>query len=312
MAHILIKTTIPPGGEDWHADRFSLLRAHLESLRGADGAPLHQVSARDREADAAGDDLDLAGLGDSDIDQLWLFAVDVNNAITARDARGVHDFRRRGGGLFMTRDHQDLGKSLLTLGKIGTLNCFQTGNPEPDETRRHIDDTGTPAISWPNYNSGRNGDHQQVQALAPDHPLAHGPGGGTIRFLPAHPHEGAVIAPDAYAGLATVVLGGRSVVSGRPFNIAVAVEGERDDDGTPLGRVVAQSTFHHFADYNWDTGLGCPSFVSEAPGRTLKDTPQAMVDTHAYVANLADWLAGGAAEQPTRQLGHCAAADFSE
>ena len=175
MGRILIKTTIPPGGEDWHVDRFSLLKAHLESLTGPDGAPF-EVSARDREVDAAGDDPDLTGLAASDIDQLWLFALDVTDAITERDAQGVHAFRRRGGGLFMTRDHQDMGKSLLKLGRIGQLNCFQSGNPEPDEARRRIDDTGTPAITWPNYNSGRNGDYQEVRILAAGHPLVGGPG----------------------------------------------------------------------------------------------------------------------------------------
>ena len=293
MGRILIKTTIPPTPDDWHVGRFSLLKAYLESLEGPDGA-LFEVSARDREADAAGDDPDLAGLADSDVDQLWLFAVDVTDAITDRDAQGVQAFRRRGGGLFMARDHQDLGKSLLKLGRIGQLNCFQTGNPEPDETRRIIDDVGTPAITWPNYNSGRNGDYQEVQALAPDHPLLRGPSGAPIRFLPAHPHEGAVIVPAICNDHAQVILVGHSTITGRPFNIAVAAEGETDDDGTPLGRTVAESTFHHFADYNWDIDEGCPSFVSEAPGDGLRRNPQAMDHTHAYVANIARWLADGA------------------
>ncbi len=221
--------------------------------------------------------------------------MDVTDAITERDAQGVQAFRRRGGGLFMARDHQDLGKSLLRLGRIGQLNCFQSANPEPDETRHCIDDTGTPAISWPNYNSGRNGDYQEVQALAPDHPLVRGPAGEPIRYLPAHPHEGAVIVPSTCSGRAQVVLSGRSTVTGRPSNIAVATDADTDDDGTPLlGAVVAQSTFHHFADYNWDVDLGAPSFVSEAPGGALKAHPEAMAHTHAYVDNIVRWLADGA------------------
>jgi hypothetical protein len=50
-------------------------------------------------------------------------------------------------------------------------------------------------------------------------------------------------------------------------------------------------TFHHFADYNWDTRLGCPSFVDEPPGDAMIRTPQALADTQLYMRNLALWLA---------------------
>ena len=55
---------------------------------------------------------------------------------------------------------------------------------------------------------------------------------------------------------------------------------------------MAQSTFHHFCDYNWDPSCGCPSFVTEAPGEGIANEPQALKDIHIYVGNLALWLAG--------------------
>jgi hypothetical protein len=60
------------------------------------------------------------------------------------------------------------------------------------------------------------------------------------------------------------------------------------------GRIVAQSTFHHFVDYNWNTAAGCPSFVDEPPGNDMMTHPQALADIHTYVRNLAQWL------QPSR------------
>jgi hypothetical protein len=57
-----------------------------------------------------------------------------------------------------------------------------------------------------------------------------------------------------------------------------------------MGPALAQSTFHHFADYNWDPDHGKPSFVSEAPGGSLRVTPEAKRSTELYVANLARWL----------------------
>jgi hypothetical protein len=106
-----------------------------------------------------------------------------------------------------------------------------------------------------------------------------------IRYLPAHPHEGAVSAPANQA--ARVIASSYSKATGRPFNIAVAFESE---DGK--GRAIAQSTFHHFADYNWDTRKGAPSFVDEPPGDGIYRNPEALTDTHQYVRNVALWLGG--------------------
>ena len=78
---------------------------------------------------------------------------------------------------------------------------------------------------------------------------------------------------------------GTSSVSGRCFNLAVAFE--RTGEG---GRAIAQSTFHHFADYNWDPSAGSPSFVSEAAGDGMARFPEALRSTQHYVRNLADWL----------------------
>jgi hypothetical protein len=87
--------------------------------------------------------------------------------------------------------------------------------------------------------------------------------------------------------VARVIATEKSLASGNRFNIAVAFE--RSD---AAGRAIAQSTFHHFADYNWDPHRGSPDFVTEAPVYTLPNTPCAMVSVHRYVHNVALWLAG--------------------
>jgi hypothetical protein len=53
---------------------------------------------------------------------------------------------------------------------------------------------------------------------------------------------------------------------------------------------VAESSFHHFVDYNWDTSKGCPSFLEEPPGDEIKQHPERLADIKAYVTNLARWL----------------------
>jgi hypothetical protein len=57
-----------------------------------------------------------------------------------------------------------------------------------------------------------------------------------------------------------------------------------------MGRALAESTFHHFADYNWDLGCGAPSFVTEQPGTQIKADPSRMEVFKDYVRNLANWL----------------------
>ena len=167
----------------------------------------------------------------------------------------------------------------------GTLLPFP--RRPPDLAKHQRDDPFTTAIDWPNFHSGANGDFQDIIVTGPAHPLLANPASptGSIRFLPSHPHEGGVGAPDGED--ARVILKGRSKATGATFNIAVAFEpGEHGGPG------VAESTFHHFADYNWDPGSGSPSFVEEAPGDGLARHPQAMADTHTYVLNIAAWLAG--------------------
>jgi hypothetical protein len=79
---------------------------------------------------------------------------------------------------------------------------------------------------------------------------------------------------------------------------------ERSEDG---GRAIAQSTFHHFADYNWDPSTGAPSFVTEAPGRGFVDQPDALRQARQYAANVALWVSGR--QLPTERAAQEAALD---
>ena len=283
-AKLLLQTTIPTTDDDWHIGRFEMLRAYLAGLTDADGAPLFEVIARDRDPGGAPDSL-LSTLGGSDIDAAWLFAVDTGDGLTIEDCAGISAFRQRGGGLMVTRDHMDLGSSVCSLGGVGAAHFFHSKNPDPDEARRRIDDPFTTDILWPNYHSGANGDFQTIEPVGAVHPVLRTPH-GPIRFLPAHPHEGAVGKPVG-DDTARVIAVGTSKVTGARFNIAVAFE-----PSAAGGPAIAQSTFHHFADYNWDPAAGAPSFVSEPPGDGLATSPQAQAQVRAYAKNLALWLTG--------------------
>jgi hypothetical protein len=151
------------------------------------------------------------------------------------------------------------------------------------------DDQDTPSISWPNYHSGANGDYQPVLIDGPVHELLHTglTASRRIEWFPAHPHEGGV---SAAVPEAIVLAQGRSTATGSRFNLAVVIDGEHGPDGRPMGRAVTESTFHHFADYNWDLKSGAPSFVTEPPGTQIKADPSRMEIFKVYVRNLAAWL----------------------
>jgi hypothetical protein len=284
---VLLQTTIPATADDWHIGRFSLLQEHLASLKDEHGQPLFEVTARNRESNEHGTDPVLSTLDQSDFDELWLFAVDKGDGITVEECEAITAFRTRGGGILATRDHQDLGSSLCILGGVGPAHYFHSKNFDPDEERQRVDDNITQSISWPNYHSGANGNYQRITALELQHPLLHKADGGVIELFPAHPHEGGVGVPVGDAS-ARVVATGTSQVSQRYFNLMVALE----SDGNGAGRGIAESSFHHFVDYNWDTDKGCPSFVEEKPGDQIKRNPQGLDDIKTYVRNAALWLAG--------------------
>jgi hypothetical protein len=265
------------------------LREHLSSLKDDAGTPLYQVTARNRETNTAGDDPVLSTLDTSNFDELWLFAVDTGNGLTKTDCAGITRFHQRGGGILSTRDHQDLGSSLCTLGGVGNAHFFHSRNQDPDASRHVRDDEGNQDISWPNYHSGANGNYQRVTAVEPVHELLKS-GSRQIEYFPAHPHEGSVGVPQD-AGNGRVVATGLSQTTGQHFNLVVALDNRTDKHGNRCGRAIAESSFHHFADYNWDISMGCPTFLLEPPGDEIKRDPSRLDDVKTYVANLARWLA---------------------
>jgi hypothetical protein len=277
MSRILLQTTIPANADDWDISRFTLL---ADELRAAG----HQVIARNR----AGDDDDpvLSHLDELGYDQLWLMAVDTGGGLTEAECTAISRFRLAGGGVLTARDHQELGSCLLRLGSLGMVNRFHDPAVDPDSM---CDDRDNPDISWPNFHSGANGDYQPVLVDGVPHELLRTgrTASGRIEWFPAHPHEGLVA--DDVPG-ARVVAQGRSASTGRRFNLAVALEESGPPGEHMMVRALAESTFHHFADYNWDVGRGAPTFVTESPGCAIKDDPSRLETFKDYVRNIASWL----------------------
>jgi hypothetical protein len=277
---ILVQCTIREAVDAWHAGRFSLL---AQALREAG----HDVVLRNLAPTGGGADPVLSRVSRDEFDELWLLGVDAGQpaALTTTDVAAINAFQRAGGGLLTARDHENMGRWLRQIEGVGRAHFFHASDCcEPDSDRHRADDLDTKTISWPNYHSGANGDCQRIEAVEPLHPLLMMANGRRVERFPAHPHEGAVGVPPGDARARTVARG-RSAVTGRTFDLVVAFE------RTPVtGRAIAESSFHHFADYNWDPGRGAPSFVTEPEGVGMRRDPRAIEDIHAYVVNAATWL----------------------
>ena len=267
---VLLQTTIPSTPDDWSIERFSMLHRLLVESG-------HEVTGRNK-------DESLAAIDRSPFDQIWLFAVDAGDGLGEAECAALTRFRASGRGLLVTRDHQDLGSSICNISGIGAAHYFHSHNPDPDRSRHTRDDRQAADIDWPNYHSGQNGQYQRIRVQGDMHPLLQRPNGSPIEWFPAHPHEGSVGAPPG-DDHARVVATGTSRTTGRDFNLIVALEG----DGTN-GRGIAESSFHHFCDYNWDTRAGAPSFVTDPPADDVIRDPRRLDDIKTYVRNAARWL----------------------
>ncbi|HEV7923383.1 MAG TPA: hypothetical protein VGR02_21575 [Thermoanaerobaculia bacterium] len=265
---ILLQTTIPSTADDWSIARFSMLHRLLAESG-------HEVTSRNN------DDRSLAAIDRSPFDQVWLFGVDAGDGIGEEECAALTRFGRSGRGLLVTRDHQDLGSSICDIGGVGAAHHFHSRNTDPDPSRQARDDRQAGDIDWPNYHSGQNGEYQRIRVAGDVHPLLQRPDGTPVEWFPAHPHEGSV----GPVRNGRVIATGTSATTSRAFNLLVALEA----DGAN-GRAIAESSFHHLCDYNWDPRAGAPSFVADPPADEVIRDPQRLEDVKTYVRNAARWL----------------------
>jgi hypothetical protein len=114
-----------------------------------------------------------------------------------------------------------------------------------------------------------------------------------VSQVPAHPHEGAVQAPPNEPRVRAVARG-KSLVTGREVDLVVAF----GRTGNTSARAIAESSSHHFADYNWDIERGAPSFVTETAGDQIRRQPDLLNHVGAYVRSVVAWLAPGDQQEP--------------
>lgn len=219
-----------------------------------------------------------------DFDQLWMFAFNTNGNISPTEVSAIESFMDNGGGVFATGDHGSIGKAMC--GQIKRIKDMRYWDhfPNPQDSEVHMqgprrNDTNQPETgsSISHYFDNQSDSTPQTIAARTfsagmPHPLlsikASLRPSRIIDIMPDHPHEGECQQETSFTVgsvtiptqiIATSFVRGGSTTNG-PINAgktptephcfpSIAVW---DGWKANAGRIVVDSTWHHFVDINLD------------------------------------------------------------
>jgi hypothetical protein len=250
----------------------------------------------------------------ADYDQVWVFGVrqtnqagEPENELTAAEVAALRQWMDAGGGLLVTGDHSNpnpvdpngpylnLGRALgRAIPRAGELRKWE-GPPDAGTVDNHNTQVPDGVLQLDNLALQGDGLPQQlilkrypvgwiwpwwVQRYRP-HPLFCGRN-GAIGVFPDHMHEGQLVIPASFPAadwpggpggqpIPEIVSWGTDKRNGAVYAITAAYDGEL----AGVGRIVADSTWHHYFNINL-AGFANPSPTLD----TIAD----------YYVNLAVWL----------------------
>lgn len=234
-------------------------------------------------------------------DQVWFFGVGGGNVLTAGEITALTNFMQQGGGVFMTGDHANLGQGIgQQIPRAGKMRQWPAPAAAPPVWNNTLREGATPGFQFEDQSDTtpqplRLKTYPAGLPFSPwwwkryPHPLFCSQW-GPIDIFPDHQHEGEVVLPASYAAAEwptkngyqakPEILAWGKILSpdadtGREVAVSCAYDGHRVD----VGRVVTDSTWHHYFNINlW-------GFPQTAQGL------DALKYIEAYYLNLAVWLA---------------------
>jgi hypothetical protein len=253
-----------------------------------------------------------------DYDQLWLFGFDPGTSLLSpAEVSAIESFMNdHHGGVLTTGDHGNLGRGLSgDIERVGAMREYpappanvrggRPNNPSNTTIRdanmdgRHTNPEQSDATPQ-SIRVRQYGLWSAVPSLlrySQPHPVLCGPN-GPIDDFPDHQHEGEIRIPGSYpsdewpseAGHQPRVepiawgeiVDPNATRTGQEFPIVGVYDGHRAD----VGRIVADSTWHHWFDINLD------GFARNAP--------DVFDQLQAYFRNVAVWLAPPTAQRRMR------------
>lgn len=254
----------------------------------------------DTQADQ--DNVTLTDLSLDAFDEVWLFGISSSsNLLSAAEVSALETFMDGGGGVLTTGDHASLGRGLSgPLKRVGKLRMYPAppaSAPTWNTTIRDANGDGqylfaeqsdsTPQVIRPKYRYHWSSGGIFLSLKKSPHPLLCGEQ-GVLKILPDHQHEGQVVIPNSFPVSEWPKIGSfqpkpeivawgkiidpNATNAGDEFPVIGAYNGH----GVNVGRIVADSTWHHWFDINMN-GFNVASDDYR--------------DIISYFQNVAAWLA---------------------
>lgn len=249
-------------------------------------------------------------------DEIWFFGFNSTPNLTAAEVTLLDQFMAapKFGGVLVTGDHADLGKGITgQITRAGQMRLYPAPPSSPPSWNTTVEDGPDPGSSF-DFDDQSDDVPQTIrykrypissglifQRRNRPHPVLCGPD-GPIDVFPDHQHEGEAIAPVPASGdpkwptklghqeLPEVIAWGKikdpaATKHGQEIGLVSAYNGHNVD----VGRILADSTWHHWFDINL-TGIAAPP----SPYAGFDATPAgqaALKKIDAYFLNCGVWLA---------------------
>lgn len=286
-----------------------------------------EVTTAHREGDKSATIKDAVKLTDPDLDilnnfdEIWFFGIRPAPPLPEDELKLLDKFmtstesRRVVGGVLATGDHKDLGKALAgEITRVGEMRQYPAPGSGPKESNTTLEEGPDENKRFNDFD--QSDDRPQSIRLTPfpagpslgseggsrPHPVLCGPD-GPIDVFPDHRHEGEAVVPEGIEGKPqwpTNVSGHQeqpyviakglikdpdAIKHGQEIGLVSAYNGHTVD----VGRIVADSSWHHWFDINL---LGV--FKPPSPYAGFDATPAgqaALKKIEAYFLNCGAWLA---------------------
>ena len=249
-------------------------------------------------------------------DEIWFFGIGSSPNLTPAEVTLLDQFMAapKFGGILVTGDHADLGRGIAgQIPRAGTMRQYPAPDLFPPGWNTTLEDGPDPgsALNFDDQSDDRPQTirYRRYTVASPlvlmrryrPHPVLCGPD-GPIDVLPDHQHEGEALAPMPAAGdpiwptkaghqeSPQVIAWGRikdpnATKHGQEIGVISAYNGHNAD----VGRILADSTWHHWFDINL-TGIA----PGPSPYAGFDETPAgqaALKKIDAYFLNCGVWLA---------------------
>jgi len=258
---------------------------------------------RSGDPSADHDNLDLAAaLQLADFDELWIYSILPEPGLTAAELAQARQFMDdRGGGVLITGDHENLGAAFGNLPRAGKMRRLPAPPPVAPTWNSTLSSGADATYDFPDQSDAV----PQPLTLTRywggvlwrrPHPLLCSPL-GPIDIFPDHQHEGEALAPPPTpatewpGGVRAEIIARGTIVDpsgdvGRQVGVLSAYDGHAAD----VGRIVADSTWHHHFDINLRGVPGDPTRTGFVTPGTDEWLSSATKIEHFFV-NAAIWLA---------------------